>query len=153
MSAVASAYKMEANALARASTLIAHNEYDKLWDLMKIHRVATLSYSGIVLAAAIPFLGERGIAFPKREDLSVFSTRDRETIGLIALGNADDYTFAARDLASLSVTNDELRQYYMQLYGDEWDQAATAMREAFSFLGRAMKSVEFSQDLLLIAIH
>lgn len=153
MSAIASAYRLDDASLAKAVSLMRGNEWSKLWNFMKSYEVETLAYSGYVLAAAIPFVQQKGIVLPKREDLAILSSTDRKTLGLVALGNAVDYAAAAQGLANLSATNDELRQYYEQLYEHEWDQSAVAMREAFSFLERAIKSVKSSQALLLLMIN
>jgi len=50
------------------------------------------------------------------------------------------------------VTDEELQQYYGELYGTDWDQAATAMRSGFAFIRQGIGSLSSGDELLIISV-
>lgn len=153
VSAIATSYKITEASLAQGLELLNGNEYQKFWAFMKTHEVSTLPYSGYVLAAVIPFVQQRGIELPNARRVTLLSNGVAKRLGILVGGQAADYQVAAKSLAELQATDSELRQYYNDLYGHDWDEAATAMREGFAFIQQGIKSLNSEDELLMFSIR
>ena len=153
MSTIAAVYRIDIPSLTSAVGLWDQKKYAEFWEVMASCEPFSFPYSGYVLGAAIAFANSRGVKLPQKTDLQILSSEHRKAIGLLAMGNAADFAPAASGLADLRATDPEFRRFYNDLYDHDWDEAATAMREGFSFLERAIRTIEFTDDLLLVTAH
>ena len=151
MSAVASAYKTTEAQLSEALSLRNQKQYQRFWEVFRTYEIATLPYSGYVLAAVIPFAQSKGIDLPTACGTAL-SEADRAQLGVVACGKPVDYESVARGIAQLQVTDPELRQYYADLYTHDWDEAAKAMRHGFAFIQQGIEALNSGDQLLIFLI-
>ena len=152
MSAIASSYKMTEGQLSERLGMLDRNEHKNFWEFMRSCQVGTLPYSGYVLGALIPFVQSKGIQFPSARNNPLLSDSQRKQLGIVACGKAGDYQNVANGLAGLQVTDVELRKYYAELYGHDWDEAPATMRQGFAFILQGIESLKSRDELLIFSV-
>lgn len=152
MSAVASAYKLAPTQFLEALKLLDTNRHVEFWKCLKSYEIGTLPYSGYVMAAVIAYARRKGIVLPDGRRPATLSSIQRKELGIVACGVADDYRDAAKAIAVVEATDQELRQYYSELYAHDWQEAATAMRQGFAFILQGIHALNSGDELLIFSI-
>lgn len=152
MSVIASAYKLAPPQLLDALKLLDTNRHDDFWKRLKSHEIGILPYSGYVMAAVIAYARRKGIVLPDGRRLATLSSIQRKELGIVACGVADDYRDAAKAIAVVEATDQELHQYYNELYAHDWQEAATAMRKGFAFILQGIQALNSDDELLMFSI-
>jgi hypothetical protein len=152
MSAIARSYKIDKVQLPQGLAILERKEYKEFWKFMETFEVATLPYSGYVLAAVIPFMRTKGIRLPNAGNGALLSDAQRKQLGVVACGNATEYQSAGDDIAGLQTSDAELQKYYAELYEHDWDEAATAMHQGFAFILQGIRSLNSEDELLIFSI-
>ena len=152
MSSIASAFKTTEQELSRVLQSIAKKDYASLREFRNACEIGTLPYSGYVLAAVIPFLAERGIQLPCGERIASLSDAARKQMRIVVCGRLADFESVADRISGLQATDDELRNYYKNLYEHDWDEAANAMRDGIAFIDRGIRALNSDEELLVFTI-
>ena len=96
VSAIATSYKITEKALSEGLELLNRNEHEKFWQFMEAYEVATLPYSGYVLAAVIPFAQLKGVELPSGQGTAAISDSQQRQLGMVACGNRTGFGRGSR---------------------------------------------------------
>jgi hypothetical protein len=154
MSQIASAYVVTQDILNKLGTIAARHDFKLFWNTLRTEAVAVeppYEYSGYVVAVAIQFLEEQGIEFQPATDqpeLEVFTDE-------MNLETFVTKTEANKLIASLNshVFNGlQLKEYFEEFSGEEWDEAGVAMQSAIDFLKSGLNGVRDNDSYLMLFI-
>jgi hypothetical protein len=137
MSQILSGYAVTSELLDRLAEIIRERDYKSFWTTLHGEAIATepaYSYSGSVASALLELLEERGWT-PVIDDSSTAATTIATSdVSLAICCSKDDASEGLAFLRSLSLTDAELAAYHREFWGEEWDEAVPAMREAISYI-------------------
>ena len=141
MSQIASAYTVSTAVLEKLATAAASKQFDQFWQtLFREGREVTpaYSYSGYVVAVAVSFVSEQGIALPLNASLPATATLTQSELSPVVVASMEEAREAATRMAGIGKSGEELQAYFEEFTADEWDESAKAMREALDFIKRAL---------------
>ena len=155
MSQVVSAYAVRSELLDRLAEMIRKKDYQSFWTTLNSEAVATepaYSYSGTVVSTLLELLEEKGWT-PVIDDGATPATVLAEgEVGLVLCCQQTDADEGLSFLRSLTLTDAELVAYHEEFWGEEWDEAVPALREALSYIETTLALVPQRGDWALLFI-
>ncbi len=155
MSQIACSYGITIEQLARLASLASAKQYDGFWHLL--HDEAPelsefVNYSGYVVVVAILFLADRNIRFSNNVSHEAAVRLKQTELAPTVLVDHLEADRAAAAIASVTLTDEELRSFFEEFTGDEWDEAAGAMREAISYLHSVLSEAAEKETWCLVHV-
>jgi hypothetical protein len=155
MSQIVSGYAVTSELLDRLAAVIRKRDYDAFWSAIRAEAVATepaYSYSGSVVSALFELLEERGWT-PAIDDSSPSATTIAAGVDSLSICcSKDGADEGLAFLRSLSLSDSELAEFHSEFWGEEWDEAAPAMREAISYIETTLALIPQRGDWALLFI-
>ena len=155
MSQIVSGYAVTQELLDRLAEIIRKKDYESFWATLHAEGVATepaYSYSGTVASTLFELLEERGLPPVIDEGSASAITLAESEVGLMICCDENEASAGLAFLRSLSITDEELAEYHAEFWGEEWDEAAPALREAISYLETTLALVPQRGDWALLFI-
>ncbi len=155
MSQVVSGYAVTQELLDRLAGIVRKKDYELFWTTLRAEGVATepaYSYSGMVASTLLELLEERGWAPAIDESSTSATTLTESDVGLSICCDEKEAGEGLAFLRSLSITDEELAEYHSEFWGEEWDEAVPALREAMSYLETTLALVPQRGDWALLFI-
>lgn len=155
MSQIASGYAVTPELLDRLAEFARCKDFQSFWKTLNSEGVATepaYSYSGTVMSTLLELLGERGWA-PVIDNESTSAVAIAEVdVGLLMCCGEDEAGEGLAFVRSLTLTDEELAAYHTEFWGEDWDEAVAALREAISYLETTLALVPQRGDWALLFI-
>lgn len=155
MSQIVSGYAVTQELLDRLAELARKKDYQSFWTTLHAEGVATepaYSYSGTVASTLLELLEERGWTPIVEESSTSGTTLASGDVGLMLCCEENEASEGLAFLRSLSITDEELAAYHSDYWGEEWDEAAPALREAMSYIETTLALVPQRGDWALLFI-
>ena len=155
MSQIVSGYAVTSELLDRLAEIIRKSDYQSFWNTLHAEAIATepaYSYSGSVVSALLELLEEKGWT-PVIDDSSPSATTIAAGAdSLLICCSKDDADEGLAFLRSLSLSDSELATFHSEFWGEEWDEAVPAMREAISYVETTLALVPQRGDWALLFV-
>ena len=155
MSQIVSGYAVTQELLDRLAELVRRKDHKSFWTTLHAEGVATepaYSYSGTVASTLLELLEERGWTPVVEEGSTSATTLAAGDVGLLMCCDEKEASEELAFLRSLSITDEELAAYHSDYWGEEWDEAAPAHREAMSYIETTLALVPQRGDWALLFI-
>ena len=155
MSAIAIGYSVTSDLLIRLDTMVLYGDFPSFFKTLDSEAVQTVppySYSGYVVLDAIVLLTGRGwTPIFDRSSPGAASIADAE-IGAVLCCQKKDANELLSSLRSLTFTDDELAAFLKEEWGEEWDQAVPALREALAYIENTLALLPKHGDWALLFV-
>ena len=155
MSQVVSGFAVTSELLDRLAELIRKRDYNSFWNTLRVEGIATepaYSFSGSVVSELIELLEERGWTPVIDESSTSATTIAAGMDSLLICCSKDDASEGLAFLRSLSLSDSELAAFHSEFWGEEWDEAVPAMREAINYIETTLALVPQRGDWALLFI-
>jgi hypothetical protein len=155
MSQIVSGYAVSSALLDRLAESARKRDYKSFWNTLNSDAVTAepaYSYSGTVVSTLLELLEERGWT-PVIDDTSPSATDIAAgDVGLLMCCGEADADHGLSFLRSLNLTDGELAAFHADFWGEEWDEAVPAHREAMNYLETTLALVPQRGDWALLFI-
>ena len=155
MSAIATGCSVSSDLLIRLAAMVLYGDFWSFWKTLRSEGVQTdppYSYSGYVMLMAIGLLMDRGwtpvIDLSSPEATSI----DDAEIGTVLCCQERDANEGLSFLRSLALSDAELAAFQKEYWGEEWDQAVPALREAIAYIEKTLALLPKHGDWALLFI-
>jgi hypothetical protein len=155
MSQIATGFTVSSASLDRLAALAQARDYASFWRLLKTEAIETepsYSYSGSVVSVALDILTQRGWLPTLDDSYPAVATLATSGTSLVMCCRDQEAEEGLARLRSMAFTDAELAGYYRDYTGEEWSEAAQALREAIGYLERTLSLIPQSGDWALLFI-
>jgi hypothetical protein len=155
MSQIATGYTVYSASLDRLAVLAQAHDYASFWRLLKAEAVETepaYSYSGSLVSLALDILTQRGWPPTLDDSYPAVATIAASGASLVMCCRDREAEDGLARLRSMAFTDAELAGYYRDCTGEEWGEAAQALREAIGYLEGTLSLIPQSGDWALFFI-
>ncbi|HEV8428597.1 MAG TPA: hypothetical protein VGQ41_11915 [Pyrinomonadaceae bacterium] len=155
MSQIVHGYAVTSELLDVLAESARQRDYKSFWTTLNLEGVETepaYSYSGTVAGTMLELLQEKGWTPVIDSDSESAVAIAGSEVGLEMCCGPADADESLSFVRSLSVSDEELAAYYREFWGEEWDEAVLALREALSYLETTLALIPQRGDWALLFI-
>ena len=155
MSQIATGYGISSSLMNQLLPMAKERNYKAFWSLLSDQATEIIldySFSGSVVAIAIDYLEDKGVALPVNDSHPTVRAMLSADLSLVMCCDAGQAAAIMAKMQQLQVDESELGSYYAEFTGEEWDQTSEAMGEAVAYIKRTLSLAQAGCDWVMLFI-
>jgi hypothetical protein len=155
LSQIANGYGISSSLMDQLLPIVEGRHYKAFWSLLINQATETTpdySFSGSVVAIAIEYLEDKGVALPVNDSHPTVRAMLSANLSLEMCCDAKQAGAILVEMQQMQGDEGELGSYYAEFTGEEWDQASRAVGEGVDYIKRTLLLSQAGCDWVMLFI-